>query len=147
MTIKKGGKKNKKQKHVSEPGDRKLELKDESDLQEYAQIIKAYGSNRYEANCFDGKTRLAHSRGNLKKKKIYIKVGDVVMISLREFQDEKCDIIYVYNPKEVTQLKKLGEIPLDVAENNTATIVSEDIGIDFEETLDESKDELNIDLI
>ena len=33
------------------------------------------------------------------------------MVSLRDFQDEKCDIILKYFPEEVKQLKNLKEIP------------------------------------
>ena len=33
------------------------------------------------------------------------------MVSLREFQDEKCDVVLKYFPEEVKQLKNLKEIP------------------------------------
>jgi translation initiation factor 1A len=107
-----GGNKAKKQKRTDLIShERLIEFKDEG--QEYAHITKNFGNNRYEAVCTDGKTRLSHGRGNLKKKKIFIKVNDVVIVSLRPFQDDKCDIIYQYTPQEISQLKKLGEIPYD----------------------------------
>ena len=156
MTVnKKGGNKTKKQKNnPGEKAERKLELKDPLELQEYAQVMKAYGNGRYEAECFDGKQRLAHARGNLKKKKVFVKVGDVVVVSLREFEDNKCDILYVYNIKEIKILKKLGEIPMSVSEDMNTNTEEKDIGIDFAEDGDkddeeESKqpEELDIDLI
>ena len=140
MVQKKGGNKQKKQKKVSDNNDsRPLSLKDISQMQEYAQIVKAYGNGRFEANCFDGKTRLAHARGNLKKKKIFVKAGNVVLISLREFEDNKCDILHVYIPKEIKDLKKLGEIPNSITEDVNEK-VEEDDGVDFVEE-DEDEDE------
>ena len=132
VVNKKGGNKAKKQKKnpVNED-ERKLVLKDDMNFQEYAQINKLFGNGRFEANCFDGKIRLAHARGNLKKKKIFVKAGDVVIVSLREFEDAKCDVIYVYKPKEIRELKKMGEIPQTITEDLLKETEETDIGFDF----------------
>jgi len=141
MVQKKGGNKQKKQKKVSDINDsRPLSLKDISQMQEYAQIVKAYGNGRFEANCFDGKTRLAHARGSLKKKKIFVKANDVVLISLREFEDNKCDVLHVYNVKEIKDLKKLGEIPANISEDALEKTIEDD-GFDFIEGDDEDEKE------
>ena len=133
VVNKKGGNKTKKQKKVTDNEDNKqIILKDIDQMQEYAQIVKPFGNGRFEANCFDGKIRLAHARGNLKKKKIFVKAGNVVLLSLREFEDAKCDILDVYNQKEIKELKMLGEIPKNINEDITTT-VEDDNGIDFEE--------------
>ena len=133
VVNKKGGNKTKKQKKVTGNEDNKqIILKDIEQMQEYAQIVKPFGNGRFEANCFDGKIRLAHARGNLKKKKIFVKAGNVVLLSLREFEDAKCDILDVYNQKEIKELKRLGEIPKNINEDITTT-VEDDNGIDFEE--------------
>jgi len=149
VVNKKGGNKAKKQKkHPVNNDERKLVLKDEMNFQEYAQINKLWGNGRFEANCFDGKIRLAHARGNLKKKKIFVKTGDVVIISLREFEDAKCDVIYVYKLKEIKELKKLGEIPQTITEEVEEE--EKDIGVDFngddeEGDEEEKKEEFKID--
>ena len=144
MVQKKGGNKQKKQKKVSDINDsRPLSLKDISQLQEYAQIVKAYGNGRFETNCFDGKTRLAHARGSLKKKKIFVKAGDVVLISLREFEDNKCDVLHVYNVKEIKDLKKLGEIPANISEDTLEKTIEDD-GFDFIEGDEDEKEEEKI---
>jgi translation initiation factor 1A len=98
---KKGGKKGKKGKRPSEQVERKIVFKEE--FQEYCQVTKLLGNCRLEGNCFDGKTRQCNIRGSMRKK-IWIKVGDIVIVSLREFEDNKCDIIYLYQPKEVKKL-------------------------------------------
>lgn len=35
---------------------------------EYAQVTRMLGNGRIEAICFDGKTRLAHIRGKMRKR-------------------------------------------------------------------------------
>lgn len=37
--------------------------------------------------------------------------GDIILCDLREYQDDKADIIVRYNPDEARQLKKLGHLP------------------------------------
>ena len=53
------------------------------------------GNGRLEALCFDGTKRLAHIRGKLRKK-VWINQGDIILLSLREFQDDKADVIQKY---------------------------------------------------
>lgn len=117
---KKGGNKTKKQKNSSEDIDnRELSFKDIG--QQYAKITEILGNKRYRVTCFiddvKTETRLAHARGNLKKKKVFIKKDDFVIVSLRSFQDDKCDIIHVFIPKEIPKLVELGELPSDIFKN------------------------------
>ena len=104
---KKGGKKHKRGKkngfetsflRLKEPG------------QEYAQIIGCKGNCRFDTKCFDGKNRLAILCGTMRKRR-FITMGDIVLISIRDFQDDKCDIIDVYNESNVYTLKKDKHIP------------------------------------
>ena len=136
MVIKKGGKKNKKKKTGGnkEGQERELIFKD-FEGQEYGQILRLLGNCRMECQCFDGVTRLVHLRGKIRKKD-WIVTGDVVLVSLRDFQDGKADVLMKYNTKEVRNLKILGEIPENVKINEGDTKEDEDtvdIGIDFEE--------------
>ena len=87
---------------------RELMLKDEG--QEYAQVQRMLGNGRLEAYCFDGTKRLAIIRGKLQKK-CWINQGDIILLSLRDFQDDKADVIYKYNPDEARALKARGELP------------------------------------
>lgn len=143
MVFKKGGKKGKKGKKIKthDDVDRPLVFKEEN--QEYCQVVKLLGNSRVEGNCFDGKTRLCRIRGTLKKKKIWIKSGDFVIASLREFEDDKADIIYVYKSKEVKKLVKMGEIPENVKITNDLEVCEnefvDDIGVDFKGSDDEDE--------
>jgi translation initiation factor 1A len=68
------------------------------------------GNGRLEAMCFDGVKRLCHIRGKLRKK-VWINTSDIILIGLRDFQDEKADVILKYTADEARQLKSRGEIP------------------------------------
>ena len=103
-----GGNKRKKGKKQNQQEDRELQYKGESE--EYAQVIKILGDGRFECNCADGVKRIAHVRGKMRKR-IWIANGDIILVSLRDFEPEKCDVVEKYKEKEVAKLKKAGEIP------------------------------------
>ena len=103
-----GGNKRKKGKKPQQQEDRDLQYKGESE--EYAQVIKILGDGRFECNCADGVKRIAHVRGKMRKR-IWIANGDIILVSLRDFEPEKCDVVEKYREKEVAKLKKAGEIP------------------------------------
>ena len=56
-------------------------------------------------------------------------VGDVILLSLREYQDEKADIILKYTPDEARMLKSYGELPENLKINEVAMEGEEDDGI------------------
>ena len=45
------------------------------------------------------------------RKRIWIANGDIILVSLRDFEPEKWDVVEKYREKEVSKLKKVGEIP------------------------------------
>ena len=101
---------------------------------EYAQVIKMLGNGRLEAMCFDGEKRLAHIRGKMRKK-VWINQGDIILLSLREFQDDKADVIQKYTADEARNLKAYGELPETAKINETDTFGpgEEDDNIEFDE--------------
>ena len=97
-----GGKNRRRGKNENENEKRELIFKEEG--QEYAQVTRMLGNGRLEAACFDGQKRLAHIRGKMRKK-VWIAQGDIILLSLREFQDDKADVIQKYTPDEARSLK------------------------------------------
>ena len=80
------------------------------------------GNGRLEALCFDGEKRLAHIRGKLRKK-VWVNQGDIILLSLRDYQDEKGDVILKYSADEARSLKAYGELPETAKINETDTYV------------------------
>lgn len=103
-----GGKKAKRSKNVTDVESRVLLFKD-SHLQTYGKIISILGDSRFSILCDDGKIRLGITRGKMKKR-IWIKINDLILVSFREFEEGKVDIIHKYNEDETKKLKKMGEL-------------------------------------
>ena len=102
-----GGKNKKKGKKL---GNEPRELAFKEDGQDYGQNVRLLGDCRLEILCTDGIKRDGHIRGTMRKK-VFINMGDVVLVSIREHEPEKCDILLKYTEDEVRKLKKTGEIP------------------------------------
>lgn len=137
-----GGKKFKKKKDDSSGGnDLKNVIFKEVD-QEYAQVTALLGNCRLRLNCIDGKSRLGIIRGALRKK-VWIAVNDVVLVSIREFEDDKCDVLHAYKPPEVHYLQKLGELPMNIKidKQEAGDENQHDIGIDFREKGESDEEE------
>ena len=140
-----GNKRKKGKKQVQE--DRELQYKGESE--EYAQVIKILGDGRFECNCADGVKRIAHVRGKMRKR-IWIANGDIILVSLRDFEPEKCDVVEKYKEKEVAKLKKAGEIPDSMVLPSSEAEekeVNEDYGdIVFEDKVENKKKKDDLDI-
>ena len=133
----KGGKNRRRGKNENEETKRQLEFKEPG--QEYSQVVRMLGNGRCECYCFDGVTRLGHIRGKMRKK-VWVSAGDIVLVGLREYQDDKVDIIHKYNADEARNLKQYGELQETARINETAVDMAmegddanDDIGIDFDE--------------
>ena len=94
----------------------KRELLYKEEGQEYAQILALLGNGRVQANCFDGVKRMCTIRGKLRNR-VWINAGDIILVSLREFGDEKADVIHKFYPEEAFELQDLGEIPENITIN------------------------------
>lgn len=81
----------------------------DSEFQTYGYITKVLGNCRFDIDSWDGIKRIGHVRGKIRKRSWCI-LGDLVLISLRDFQDDKCDIIKKYTDEEVQLLLKENEI-------------------------------------
>jgi translation initiation factor 1A len=139
-----GGKNRRRGKNENDNEKRELVFKEEG--QEYAQVVKMLGNGRLEAMCFDGEKRLAHIRGKLRKK-VWINQGDIILLSLRDYQDEKGDVIMKYTADEARSLKAYGELPEHAKINETDTYGHEGFedNVEFDEDR-ESEDEKEIDV-
>lgn len=104
----KGGNKRRRGKSGGDEMKRELVFKEHG--QEYAQVIKMLGNGRVDAQCYDGVKRLGIIRGAMRKR-VWIAVGDIILVGLRDFQDNKADIIWKYTLSEARNLKVLGELP------------------------------------
>jgi translation initiation factor 1A len=132
---KKGGKKNMPQKEQ-----RALALK--GDDTEYGLVTKILGNGRFSVRLnmqnreVIGRLRGKFRKGAAKKANI-VSVDSVVLVGIRDFQDNTVDIIHLYDAGEIRQLKKSGEFVEESVRNadnvGQADIPTEDDPFDFDE--------------
>ena len=142
----KGGKKHKRNKNQNYES-KVLRTADIDDGQAYAKITKCKGNCRFDVQCSDGKVREAIMCGAMKKRK-FVNMGDIVLVSLRDFQDSVCDIIDSYDENQAKRLKDMKEIPeaMKLEEENQFEDIDVD-GISFTNEMPSSSDsEEEIDL-
>lgn len=70
-------------------------------------ITQRLGGNRMHVHTTDGKIRNCRVPGRYKRR-LWLRPKDVVLVVPWEDNDDKGDVIYKYNPSELTQLKKKG---------------------------------------
>lgn len=109
----KGGKNFKKQKkgHAKE-----RELIFREDDQAYARIIKQLGDGRFECQIFNSNsdTNVVGKICGSMRKRVWIQIGNIVLVSGRSFDSSNCDIIHKYTDEEAQSLKDYEEIPSNV---------------------------------
>ena len=95
----------------------------------YGQVTKTLGDCNFRVFCFDSTERMCHLRGALaknKSKQNRIETDTVVLVGLRDFQDQKGDIIYVYSKEQVAELKAMKEIPSKITTSDNSYEMDQD---------------------
>lgn len=113
------------------------------DMQEYAKIIKLLGDRRINVVLTDSSESLAVIPGRFRKR-CWMKVGDVILVSRRDFQEGKLDVVYKYKDDEIRKLCKHGEIPNFFLDAGAIRGVDEDGGfiignVDSDEEAEDTK--------
>lgn len=101
------------QKSRADRHEKKRELLYPEDGQEYAFVQELMGNGRLKAHCIDGVIRVGRIRGSMRKfkQKVIINRGDIILVSRREYEVDKVDVIHKYSTEEVSKLLKYKELP------------------------------------
>jgi translation initiation factor 1A len=123
-------------------GDEKAvrKLAEKGDDTNYGMVTKVLGNSHFMVKLnMENKEVYARLCGKFrkgsKKRENFVNVNSVVLVGLRDFEDDKVDIIHVYKPEEVRQLKKSGEYIEESMRDadDTGAVIEEDTPFDFEE--------------
>ena len=104
------------------------------DMQEYAVMTKMLGDRRIMVILPDNSEQMAIIPGRFRKR-CWMKRGDILLISYREFQKDKLDVIHKFNGDEARKLVGYKEIPsffLDLDQKRDKETNKEDGGINDE---------------
>lgn len=138
-----GGKKNRRRgKNISSQL-HKREIIFRDDQQLYGQVEKLLGDKRVLCKCSDQLERVCHIRGKFHRR-VWINPGDIVLLSKREFEHEKADIIHKYTPEEGRFLIENGEFDIQTTTNTlceTISIESDHESLDDDAEFSDSDDE------
>jgi translation initiation factor 1A len=84
-----------------------LRMPEESEV--FAVVTGMLGANRVEVRCMDGTDRTARIPGRMQKR-VWIRDGDVVLVSPWDWQDEKADVEWRYDKQDADRLREEGHI-------------------------------------
>lgn len=112
--------------------------------EEYAYVQDKFGDGRFNVICYDKVSRLGIVRGKIKNY-CRIQKSSLVLISIRDFEDGKCDILYEYLPDDIDKLLKNNIISESfIKTGKLASLESNNTYADIkftEETLNNSDDD------
>jgi translation initiation factor 1A len=77
----------------------------------YAIVSKVLGGSRMDVQSADGKSRLARIPGRLRRGMGRIRMGDLIIISPWDIQNEKADIVYRYRKFQTRYLIRKNLLP------------------------------------
>mmetsp|Transcript_12456 Transcript_12456/g.14764 ORF Transcript_12456/g.14764 Transcript_12456/m.14764 type:complete len:103 (+) Transcript_12456:56-364(+) len=77
--------------------------------QMYGKVIVSLGDCRLKVLCEDGKSRVCTIRGKLRKT-VWIREGDIILVSLREYDDFKGDVLCRYTLDQINSLIASGDL-------------------------------------
>lgn len=71
----------------------------DKDYEEFAYVIKLLGNCRALVLCDNGNEAIGVIRGSMRRfnKRVLIETGDIIAVSMREYQNNKVDIVHKYN--------------------------------------------------
>ena len=108
MPAPKGGKKGKRTKKGDNEESKTIPLAEQGQL--YAIVEKMLGNRRMTVRCSDEQERMAIIPGKFKGRRSWIDPGMLILLNIRDFQDDKADVVYIYDNKESNRLKRQGHL-------------------------------------
>ena len=131
----KGGKKKKRGKNGLVENLKIIFIEDDDNFQLYGQVSKILGNGSFLVSCFKKidddfkmEEKLCLIRGKMRKRN-WININDIVVVSVREFEKHKADIVHKYSNDEARILKLNNKIPnIDI---NDKKGENEDVNFSF----------------
>jgi translation initiation factor 1A len=110
----------------------------DKDYEVFAYVMKVLGNCRVLVLCDNGTEAIGVIRGSMRRfnKRVLIETGDIVAVSMRDFQTNKVDIVHKYNAEQCKLLIANNEISdtLINAYNKVGRVTQQDTDILFDDT-------------
>ena len=95
------------QERLANPEQRIIRVKLPRGKEMIGVIEQRLGGNKMMVRCSDGKTRNCRIPGRLRRE-LWLRPGDYVIIETWEFDSDKGDVLYKYNPTSIQWLRENG---------------------------------------
>lgn len=101
---------------------------------EYAWVTQVLGNYRLKVVTMNKEEKQALIRGNMRKRE-WVSMGDLVLVSLRDFEENKVDVVFRYSDADIRNLRKSGErvIDYDIMRGRFCEDVPEEHEVVFQE--------------
>ena len=124
-----GGKKKSRGKNKNKDDERKKDVILKTEGQEYARVIKREGGPILSLKLFSGKQVKGTIRGSMRRR-CWISNDDIVLVGLRDFQEDKVDVIYKYDDSEARELIAKGCLTSSFVNSTSGSINLEELSED-----------------
>lgn len=116
-----------KKKHTQFNRDKELNYTVNTETEDYAYVSKLLGNCRAKVICNNGLEAIGIIRGSLRRfnKRVLIENGDLVVVSKRDFQDNKVDIVHKFNTDQCQSLinnKDISDTLINYYYNKTSSM-------------------------
>lgn len=92
----------------------------------YAMVTKMLGNCRCDVRLQDGTTAVGTIRGRMRHR-MWVRLNDLVLVSRRDFQDDKVDIIHAYNHSHARTILEVEQVQFHMEEKEDDEVLFEDI--------------------
>lgn len=92
----------------------RVRLPHKDELEMFGVVKQLHGSNQIKIACEDGEERMCRIPGKMRKK-VWMRLNDVVIIKLWDFQPSKADVVWRFFGNQVEWLKRndyLKDLPI-----------------------------------
>jgi translation initiation factor 1A len=89
----------------------RIPVPDKYENEMFGIVSRVLGGSRMDVQSADGKSRLARIPGKMRKRVGRFKMGDLIILTPWDIQDEKADVLYRYRKNQIRFLLKKKLIP------------------------------------
>ena len=120
--------------------DKELVLKDPKENENYGLVKSAKGNGRFDIETPDGNVKIGVLAGK-HRKRMWINSGDIVLVGIWDFQEEKCSILHKYSEDHVQKLVDKKEILPNFQKDKFSQFTDDELEVDYFSTdLPDDKD-------
>lgn len=110
--------------------DKELVLKDPKENENYGLVKGAKGNGRFDIETPDGTVKLGVLAGK-HRKRMWINSGDIVLVGIWDFQEDKCSILHKYSEDHVQKLVEKKEILPNFQKDKFSQFADDDLEVDY----------------